>query len=196
MRQTSVVPRVAILGLGNVLLGDDAFGPFTIEVFRSQYECGPEVEIVDLGTPGLDLAPYLYGKDLVIIVDAVSADGDPGTVRTYSESDFLDSAPQLRLTDHDPGLKEAIAQVRLVGRGPLEVIVIGVIPESCVFGKGISSTVLAAGSYAIDSIIRVLRKHGLGWQQRSNPEQPKLWWIVDGTPNCSAPTLPAPLRIS
>jgi len=127
--QNSIAPRVSIIGLGNVLLGDDGFGPFTVELLRTQYECGPEVEIIDLGTPGLDLAPYLYGKYLVIIVDAVSAEGKPGTVRTYRESDFLDCQAPLRLTDHDSGLQESLARVRLVGRGPSEVRVVGVIPE-------------------------------------------------------------------
>jgi len=57
--------RIAVLGLGNVLLGDDGFGPMAVEMFRSLYECDSNVEILDLGTPGLDLAPYLYDADLL-----------------------------------------------------------------------------------------------------------------------------------
>ena len=53
-------PRVSVVGIGNVLLGDDGFGPLAVEMFRCEYECSPNVEIFDLGTPGLDLAPYLY----------------------------------------------------------------------------------------------------------------------------------------
>ena len=51
------VPRVSVIGLGNILLGDDGFGPCAVEMFRCKYECGPDVEILDLGTPGVDLAP-------------------------------------------------------------------------------------------------------------------------------------------
>jgi len=70
---------VSVIGLGNVFLGDDGFGPLAVETFRCQYECGPEVEVLDLGTPGLDLAPYLYGRELVVIVDAktISPQADP-----------------------------------------------------------------------------------------------------------------------
>ena len=71
--------RARIIGLGNVLLGDDGFGPLAVELFRCQYECGSNVEVLDLGTPGLDLAPYLYGTDLVVIADAVHAEEKPGT---------------------------------------------------------------------------------------------------------------------
>ena len=173
--------QACVVGLGNVLMGDDGFGPLVVEKFRCEYECGPNVEIVDLGTPGLDLAPYLYGKDLVVIVDAVAKDGKPGTVHTYCENDFLECGTRLRLTDHDPGLQESLAQLRLVDRGPSEVVVVGVLPESCAFGEGISAAVLAASSYAIDSIIQVLRERGLDCRKRLDPERPKLWWIVDET---------------
>jgi len=178
MRDSASSP-VSVIGLGNVLLGDDGFGSMTVEVFRCAYECGPEVEIIDLGTPGLDLAPFLYGRDVVVIVDAVAAEGQPGTVRTYAESELLDFRAQLRLTDHDPGLQECLAQLRLVGRGPSEVIVVGVIPERCAFGEGISRTVLAATPLAIDSIIRVLLERGLDCRKRPQPDRPKLWWIVN-----------------
>ena len=50
---------ISVIGLGNVFLGDDGFGPLVIETFRCSYECGESVEVIDLGTPGLDLAPYL-----------------------------------------------------------------------------------------------------------------------------------------
>ena len=176
MNESSLAARAAVIGLGNVLLGDDAFGPFTIELFRSEYECGPEVEVIDLGTPGLDLAPYLYGKDLVIIVDAVNAEDKPGTVRTYGESDFSESQVHLRLTDHDPGLQESLAHLRLVGCAPREVTVIGVIPEACVFGEGISSRAVGAAPVAIEHIIRSLWQHGFPCQKRSHALQPKLWW--------------------
>lgn len=167
--------RVCVVGLGNVLMGDDGFGALAVEKLRCEYECGANVEILDLGTPGLDLTPYLYGRDLAVVVDAVTADGKPGTVGIYRESDFLDSRAEIRLTDHDPGLQESLAQLRLAGRGPAEVVIVGVIPKSCAFGERISSTVLAASSLAVDSIVRVLRERGFNCRKRLRPEQPKLW---------------------
>src|SRR5271165_2082870 len=135
-RTVSPTPkRVCVMGLGNVLMGDDGFGPLAVEMLRCEYECGPDVEILDLGTPGLDLAPYLYGTDLVVIVDAVLAEGKPGTLCIYGEADLLSRRAQLRLTAHDPGVQESLAQLRLVGQAPSEVIIVGVVPESCDLGK-------------------------------------------------------------
>jgi|SRR5271165_55787 len=192
MRGNPPNPRVSIIGLGNVLLGDDGFGPLAVEVFRCEYKCGPEVEVLDLGTPGLDLAPYLYGRELVVIVDAVTAAGQPGTVGTYRESDLRDSQAQLRLTDHDPGLQESLAQLRLAGRGPSEVVVVGAIPASCAFGAGISAPVLSASSLAIDAIIRVLLERGFDCRKRLQPLQTKLWWLCNCSSNNAMPASAAP----
>lgn len=170
-------PRISIVGFGNVLMGDDAFGPLTVEMFRCKYECGPEVEILDLGTPGLDLAPYLYGRDLVVIADTVTADEEPGTVRIYRETDFLDRGAQLQLTTHDPGLQESLAQLRLAGHAPSELIVIGVVPESCAFGKGMSRPVLNASSVAVESIALLLLERAVDCPCRRTPVQPTLWWL-------------------
>ena len=169
--------RVCVIGLGNVLMGDDGFGPLAVERFRCEYECGPTVEILDLGTPGLDLAPYLYGTDLVIIADAVHAEEKPGTLSIYCEADLLAHRAQLRLTAHDPGLQESLAHLRLSGETPSELIIVGVVPDSCDFGKGISSSVLSACSAAVDNIARLLAERGITLSQRHTPLQPNLWWL-------------------
>jgi len=171
--------RVCVIGLGNVLMGDDGFGPLAIEIFRCEYECGSHVEILDLGTPGLDLAPYLYGMDLVVIVDAVHAEEKPGTLSIYCEADLLAHRAQLRLTAHDPGLQESLAHLRLSGQTPSELIIVGVVPDSCDFGKGISSSVLSACSAAVDNIARLLAKRGINCFRRRAPLQPNLWWLSD-----------------
>ncbi|MBV8051970.1 MAG: hydrogenase maturation protease, partial [Acidobacteriaceae bacterium] len=172
----AALPRASILGLGNVLLGDDAFGPATIATFRAQYEFGADIEIHDLGTPGLDLAPYLCGREFVVIVDAVHAEGAPGSVHTYRESDLLKSLAQLRLTDHDQGLQECLMQLRLTDCAPRELLVVGVIPESCVFGEGVGSAVNAAISVAIDRIVCLLWERGFACRKRSEPIRTELWW--------------------
>ncbi|HTR22387.1 MAG TPA: hydrogenase maturation protease [Terriglobales bacterium] len=169
--------RVCVIGLGNVLMGDDGFGPLAVEGFRCEYECGPNVEILDLGTPGLDLAPYLYGTELVVIADAVQADEKPGTLSIYCEADLLARRAQLRLTDHDPGLQESLAHLRLSGETPSELIIVGVVPESCDFGKGISPSVLGACSLAVDNIARLLVERGINCSRRHAPLQPNLWWL-------------------
>jgi len=158
-----------------------------VEMLRCEYECGPDVEILDLGTPGLDLAPYLYGADLVVIVDAVHAEEKPGTLSVYCEADLLAHRAQLRLTGHDPGLQESLAHLRLSGESPSELIIVGVVPESCDFGEGISSSVLSACSAAVDNIARLLVERGISCSHRQAPLQPNLWWLSGDPPNFVTP---------
>lgn len=55
-------PTVAVLGLGNVLMGDDGFGPTVIRELEAAWTPHPEVELLDLGTPGLDLLPFVSDR--------------------------------------------------------------------------------------------------------------------------------------
>ncbi|HNX50942.1 MAG TPA: hydrogenase maturation protease, partial [Thermoanaerobaculaceae bacterium] len=79
---------IAVVGLGNVLMGDDALGPTVIRILEAGFDFAPAVTVLDLGTPGLDLTPYLSGRDSVIIVDTVNATGQPGEVRTYQREEL------------------------------------------------------------------------------------------------------------
>jgi len=171
--------RVCVIGLGNVLMGDDGFGPLAVERFRCEYECGPNVEVLDLGTPGLDLAPYLFGRDLVVIADVVNADEKPGTLSIYCEAALVAHRAQLRLTDHDPGLQESLAHLRLSGESPSELIIVGSVPESCEFGKGISAPVLKASSIAVESIAGLLIERGVHCSRRHAALPANLWWLSE-----------------
>ena len=100
--------RIAIIGLGNELMGDDGFGPQVIRTLEAEYEFEPRVVLHDLGTPGLDLVPYVVtATGALIIVDTVHADGDPGDLRRYVRADLLRTSPAPRMSPHDPGVGEA-----------------------------------------------------------------------------------------
>ncbi len=51
------MPRIAVIGLGNVLMGDDAFGPYVAHLLDGWYEWPDDVQVVEVGTQGLDLTP-------------------------------------------------------------------------------------------------------------------------------------------
>ena len=73
-------PRILVAGIGNLFRGDDAFG---VEVAHrlAARPLPPGVRVVDFGIRGLDLAyAILDGYDVVILVDAISRGGAPGTL--------------------------------------------------------------------------------------------------------------------
>jgi hydrogenase maturation protease len=166
-----------VIGLGNVFLGDDGFGPLAVETFQCLYECGPNVEILDLGTPGLDLAPYLYDRSLVVIIDAVKAEMKPGTLYAFCEDDFACNQAQLRITGHDPGLWDTLTHLRLADHGPNELIIIGAVPQSCGFGEGISEATMSLASEAAIRIAQLFLDRGISCLRRRATVQPQLWWL-------------------
>lgn len=167
---------VSIIGLGNVFLGDDGFGPLAVETFRCQYEFPAHVEVLDLGTPGLDLAPYLYDKQLIIVADTVHSDTAIGTLSLFREEDFLSQRAKLRITGHDPGLWDALAHLRLAGHAPSELIVLGVNPESCEFARQISEEVASTAARAAAMIADSLIERGIACVRKRSSTAPSLWW--------------------
>src|ERR1700722_3084380 len=72
--------RILIAGVGNIFMGDDAFG---CEVARRLGErpMAEGVTVKDFGIRGLDLTyAMLEGYEAVIIVDAAPRGGEPGTL--------------------------------------------------------------------------------------------------------------------
>jgi hydrogenase maturation protease len=164
---------ISVIGLGNVFLGDDQFGPLAVEVFRSEYELAPNVEVLDLGTPGLDLAPYLYNKRLVVIVDVVHSYQQPDAISIFVEEDFASRRAQLRISGHDPGLWQSLAYLRMASAAPLELIILGVNLQCCGFGEAMLD--LASKTGAV--LARILEERGLQCGRRRIALPPNLWWI-------------------
>ena len=125
---------VRVLGLGNVLMGDDALGPWVIEELLAKWEFPEGVSVLDVGTPGLDLTPYLADADTVLMVDTVKADAPSGWVRVYSKDELLARPPQPRVSPHDPGVAMSFT-LSFAGCAPRDLVLVGVVPE--VVAKGV-----------------------------------------------------------
>jgi hydrogenase maturation protease len=170
------MPHTYVLGLGNVLMGDDGFGPAVARAFAEQYETGPEVEVVDVGTPGLDLTPWLTDVPHVVIVDTVRADLPPGSLRVYDKADLLRHPPFSRVGPHDPGVKETLLTLEFAGRAPGQVSVVGVVPADVGMGLTLSPQVSDALPRALEAVAGVLERTGCGVRRRPGRAAPALCW--------------------
>ena len=168
--------RVAILGLGNVLMGDDALGPTVIGTLAARYRFPETVEVQDLGTPGLDLHPHLVDRDLIVLVDTVRSDGPAGTIRTYDKAALLRHPPQARTSPHDPGVKESLLALEFLGGAPAEVVLVGVVPGEVGYEVGLTGPVRAAVPEVVARVLAILREHGLEPEEREDARDPEPWW--------------------
>ena len=166
----------AVLGLGNVLMGDDALGPWVVAQLLARWEFPADVEVHDLGTPGLDLHPFLAGRTTLILVDVVRADDPPGTLKLYDKDQLLRHAPGPRVSPHDPGVKETLLALDFAGDGPREVVLVGVVPQDTDPGTGLSAPVQAAAARAEEAVLAELARRGHVVTRREPPAEPDLWW--------------------
>lgn len=168
--------NVAVFGLGNVLLHDDAFGPQVICELRSRWIIPDDAVVEDIGTPGLELSTHLAGHERIILIDAVAADGPPGTIVFYTLDAIVRHPTGIRLGPHDPSLGETLLTLQLMEAGPREVLLLGAVPESTAPGVGLCDPVRAAASHVAELVAELLRAEGVRIEPRATVESPIAWW--------------------
>ena len=166
----------AVIGLGNVLLGDDGFGPYVIELLARRYEFPPRVELHDLGTPGLGLITYLHGHEAIVIVDAAAISAVPGQVRLYDERALRDMPAVPRVSPHDPAVAEALSVARAASTGPLEACLVAARPGCLELGAGLTPELLAAAEVAAGEVVRWLEDRGHPARRRAATAIEEDWW--------------------
>lgn len=172
--------RVAVLGLGNVLRRDDGVGPAVIARLEARYAFPLDVEVMDLGTPGLDLVDQLVERDAVIFVDAILDGRAPGHVRVLDPADLRGSTGAVpsspRMTSHEAGVDDALVLAAMDGRGPAHVRLVGVVAQDLADGPGFSPAVEDAIPAACDAVLAELRALGYDAATRVVVGPDAAWW--------------------
>jgi hydrogenase maturation protease len=168
--------NIRVLGLGNVLMSDDGFGPYVVRVIDAFYDVRESVQVIDAGRPGLDLAPYLLGADVVILIDTLTITGRPGEIHTYDLDDIVAHSSEPLLSPHDPGIRAALLRVGGARSGPSRVLLVGVVPEWEATGVQLSPALREAVAPAIGLIVKELERHGAAPALRAAPRTPDTWW--------------------
>jgi len=128
----------AVVGVGNILMGDDGIGIVVVERLRAEAALPQGTELYDAGTALLDVLPLAARKSRMILVDSCRAGGTPGTVyRSVLYPDDLQTAPP-RHSLHDLDAVHALRLHRLSGGRLGEVVLIGVEPAEIVQREGLS----------------------------------------------------------
>ncbi len=126
-------PKITILGLGNILMTDEGVGVHTVQEFERRYEVPASVEIIDGGAAGLDLIPFIEGRERVLMVDAVHFDREPGYIDTL-ENEAIPVRLSTKASMHHLGLMDVLSIVKLSGNYPKEICIIGIQPKSLELG--------------------------------------------------------------
>lgn len=154
-------PRILVGGIGNIFLGDDAFGVEVVKRLASK-PLPRGVEVVDFGIKGLDLAyALLDGYAAVILVDAIPRGQRPGTlylIEPETEDENADVADDILPETHCLHPANVLRLVQRMGGHVDQLMLIGCEPlplDADDIRQGLSVAVAAAVEEAV-SIVQAL----------------------------------------
>lgn len=157
--------RVCVLGLGNLLWADEGFGVRAAEQLLPYYAGTEEVEIIDGGTQGMALLPYIQQAQQLLILDAIDFAMPPGSLAVFHDQQVPAYLTAKKLSLHQTGFAEVLAVMQLLGGGPSQIVLVGVQPY-CLddYGGSLSAEVKARLPAAVERVMNILRDWGINPQ--------------------------------
>jgi hydrogenase maturation protease len=163
------VEKTLVLGLGNILLGDEGVGVRVVERLQKLYEFPQEVQVLDGGTLALDLLPYVEDADRLLVIDALEMGAKPGTIARL-EGDQVPAFLGVKISPHQMGLADLLAAARLRDLFPKQLVLWGVQPGVMRPGLELSSPVAAQVEVLVDRVLVELRQWGIEPRLRKSSE--------------------------
>ena len=145
-----------VLGLGNRLETDEALGALVIERLLADPSLlgdlpdPASVELVDGGTVGLGLLPLLMDLDGLVVVDAITAKTEPGTLIDMDGAALI--RHDLVMSVHDLGAGELLGALHVLEAWPKRVRVIGLEPKAIELGLELTEPVAAGVPGLIEAV--------------------------------------------
>lgn len=151
---------VLVLGIGNLVMTDDGVGVRVVQCLTSNYVFPAGVTVLDGGTLGLDLLPFLEDLTHLLIIDAMATGGPPGTIARLTGDD-IPVAFETKLSPHQMGLKDLLAVSILQGHVTPETVLLGIQPEAIELGVELSPSVEAKLQTLVEMSLRELESWGI-----------------------------------
>ncbi|MBU0960103.1 MAG: HyaD/HybD family hydrogenase maturation endopeptidase [Proteobacteria bacterium] len=153
--------KTGILGIGNLLLSDESFGIHVTRYLEEEYLFPDTVTIIDGGTAGIYMAPFLETHDPVFVVDVVNLKGAaPGTLYTFTADEARNGSMQTRMSPHQLGILEILDICKLRDISPETVEFFCVVPESLATGLEMSDSVAVQVKKIGDLLVQRLKELG------------------------------------
>jgi hydrogenase maturation protease len=150
--------KIIILGIGNLVLKDEGVGVHAVKELENR-NLPQGVEAIDGGTATMDLLSVIHESEKIIVIDALSSGGEPGTIYRCFPEDLMD-ADERPLSLHQVDLLDVLLMARQLG-GNANVVIIGVEPEEISYGMELTPKVEAAVPKVIQAVFKELE--GMGY---------------------------------
>ena len=159
-----------ILGIGNVLWADEGFGVRCVEALNARFRFPDQVRIMDGGTQGIFLLPWVRSARRLLIFDAIDFALAPATLKLICGDDVPRYMGAKKVSMHQAGFQEVLSSAQLTGDLPPELALIGVQPELLNdYGGSLTTGVKAQVEPALGLACQVLRAWGIEPRPRTGP---------------------------
>lgn len=156
--------KVLVVGVGNLLRRDDGFGIVVAQQLEARDDLPTGVRVTETGIAGVGLVQDLMdGYDALVIVDAVSRGGAPGTLYLLEPGvpdirAWTDEERRAFLADlHQVEPSKVLGLAQALGVLPRTVRILGCEPAECDDAEvGLTPTVARAADVAVDRVRRLL----------------------------------------
>jgi hydrogenase maturation protease len=174
-----------VLGLGNILWADEGFGIRAAEALNAGWRLPASARVVDGGTQGIYLLPWVQTARRLLILDAVDYGLVPGALKLVVGDEVPTFMGVRKVSMHQAGFQEVLMSARLTDQFPEQIALIGVQPELLNdYGGSLRPVVRARIPDAVRLAVRVLRDWGVSVVPRA------------GTPAAEELLAPAELDIA
>ncbi|WP_286035066.1 HyaD/HybD family hydrogenase maturation endopeptidase [Megamonas hypermegale] len=132
---------ISVVGIGNIIMQDEGFGVRCAEYLQKITNYPDFVQILDGGTLGMDLMPYIAGTKKLLFIDAIDIDGNVGDFYQFT-GDELNAYFKNKMSVHDLGVNDMLAVLKLTDNPVDEIIVMGVKPDVVSMGTELTSAIV------------------------------------------------------
>lgn len=166
MDATETRYEALVLGIGNLLWGDEGFGVRAAEQLDRDYALEGHATVIDGGTQGLYLVPTVQAARRLLILDAVDFGLAPGTVKVLRDGEVPRFASAKKIDLHQTSFMEVLHAAELLGTAPEAIALVGVQPEDMgTFGSSLSETVRAR----LPEVLAIVRAQLADWGIDARP---------------------------
>lgn len=144
-----------VVGLGNLLMGDDGVGVHLVRHLRSLGVDG-SVRLLEGATLGFDILDEIEGHRRVIIVDAVDMGKEPGHVAVFDAEKLIEQESGRKFSAHEVSLIDVLQVAKRIGYSFTNVTVVGIQPAEVKPGEGLTTAVRNSIAVASERILTML----------------------------------------
>lgn len=151
--------HITILGIGNTLYTDEGLGVHALSFLEEIYRMDDQVNIVDGSTDGMSLLGPVEDTDYLIVIDAINAGKDGGTIIEL-RGDDIPAYYGIKMSIHQLGFQEVLLASKLRERYPKHIVMFGMQPTSLELGIGLSET----NEAKLPELVKVVEQQVTAWK--------------------------------